>query len=103
MAQEDKGYVYASTMISMIDQRYDRYGKRIIHSIKFMTKTGKIHFFPQVYFQGAGNVNNKEYRLRGVQPCCSQGNPEGHPFPVKLTNILAIDGYKIDWSNGYNK
>ena len=99
---ESKGFIYASTMIAKIDERYDRYGKKIIHSIKFITKTGKLHYFPQVFFQGAGrNINNKEYRLRGVQPCDCKANPEGHPFSVKLTNILAIDDYTVDWSNGY--
>jgi hypothetical protein len=100
---EDKGWMTATTMIATIDDRYDRYGKKRIHSIKFFTDSGKLYYFPQVTFQGAGRFNNKEFKRRGVQPCDCKANPEGHPYPVKITNILQIDGYRVDWSNEHKK
>ena len=99
---KDKGWMKATTLISTMDERFDRMGKRIIHSVKFVTLSGKLYYFPQVYFQGAGNFNNKEYRMRGIQPCDCKGNKEGHAFAVKITNLLSVDGYRVDWSNGYN-
>jgi hypothetical protein len=59
----------ASTMLDDMDIRYDRRGKRRIFSVKFVTLSGKLHYFPQCYAQGAGKMNNKEYRMRGLQPC----------------------------------
>ena len=63
---------------------------------------GKLHFFPQVYVTGAKGMNMKKMRYRGIQPCDCKGNPEEHVFPVKITNILELNGHPIDWSNGYN-
>jgi hypothetical protein len=91
----------ASTMLDDMDIRYDRRGKRRIFSIKFVTLSGKLHYFPQCYAQGAGKMNNKEYRMRGLQPCDCKGYPEAHAFAVKITNILEYNGFKIDWNNGH--
>lgn len=75
-------------VLADMDIRTDSMGKRRIFSIKFVSKEGKVYFFPQAYACGAGKMNNKEYQLRGVQPCDCKGNPEGHPYPVDIDLIL---------------
>lgn len=99
--KKEEKWIYASTMLDDLDVRYDRYGRKRMFSMKFVTASGKIHFFPLCFAQGAGRMDNKQYRLRGIQPCDCKGNPEFHPFPVKIFNILEYNNQKIDWSNGY--
>ena len=93
----------ATQMLDELDVRTTPDGRKRIFSMKFCTKEGKLHYFPQVYITGVNNMDMKRARYRGVQPCCTQGNPEGHLFPVKITNILELDGHPIDWSNGYTE
>ena len=57
-------------------------GKKHIYSIKFADKQGVIRFFPQAFSTGAGKMDNFHNRMRGIQPCCSAGNPDGHIYPV---------------------
>lgn len=85
-------------MLADMDIRYDRMGRRCIHAVKFVTQAGKLYFFPQVYVQGAGRMNNKQFRMRGLQPCDCKGHAEGHAFAVCITNILEYDGMPVDWS-----
>lgn len=70
-------------------------GRKRIFSIKFVTKEGKLIFLPQAYACGAGRMNNKRFRLRGIQPCDCQGNPEYHPYPVCIDSILQYNGKKV--------
>ena len=93
----------ATQMLDELDVRTTPDGRKRIFSMKFCTNEGKLHYFPQVYITGVNNMDMKRARYRGVQPCCTQGNPEGHLFPVKITNILELDGHPIDWSNGYKE
>ena len=88
----------ARVMLDDMDVRYDRYGKRRLFSIKFVSKSGKVYFIPTAYAQGAGKMNNKEYRMRGIQPCCDSGNAEGHAYAVKITSILEYNGHPVSWS-----
>ena len=88
----------ASVMLDDMDVRYDRYGKRRFFSIKFVSLTGKLYYVPKAYCQGAGKMDNKRYRMRGIQPCCASGNPEGHPYPVRITNIIEYNGHPVVWS-----
>lgn len=74
-------------------------GRKRIFSIKFVTAKGKLHFFPQAYACGAGKMNNKQYRVRGIQPCDCQGNPELHVFPVCIDYILAFNGKRVVFTN----
>ena len=94
--------ITASQMLDELDARTLPNGSKRIMSIKFCTLEGKLHFFPQVYVTGAKGMNMKKMRYRGIQPCDCKGNPEEHVFPVKITNILELNGHPIDWSNGYN-
>lgn len=70
-------------------------GRKRIFSIKFVTKEGKLIFLPQAYACGAGKMNNKQFRMRGIQPCDCKGNPEYHPYPVCIDNILQYNGKKV--------
>lgn len=88
----------AQMMLDDLDVRYDRWGKRRIFSIKFVSLTGKLYYLPNAYAQGAGKMNNKQYRMRGIQPCCVSGNPEGHAYAVRITNIIEYNGHPVSWS-----
>lgn len=71
-------------------------GKKHIYSIKFADKQGVvIRFFPQAYTTGSGRGNDYVNRMRGVQPCCLQGNPEGHIYPVSIDRIFEFNGMKV--------
>ena len=102
MEEMKKQPITARQMLDELDARTLPDGRKRIMSIKFCTLEGKLHFFPQVYVTGTQGVNLKKMRYRGIQPCDCKGNPEAHIYPVKITNILELDGHPIDWSNGYN-
>ena len=78
-----------------MDIRTDENGKRRIFSIKFVSAQGKVYFIPQAYACGAGKMNQKEYALRGIQPCDCRGNKEGHPYPVNIDLMLEYNRMKI--------
>ncbi len=82
-------------MLADLDIRFTKDGRRRIFSIKFVTKAGKLYFVPQAYCCGAGKMNMKAYRLRGVQPCDCNGNPEGHVYPVNIDTILEYNKMKV--------
>lgn len=87
----------AQVMLDDMDVRYDRYGKRRYFSIKFVSLKGKVYYVPKAFAQGAGKMDNKAYRMRGIQPCCESGNPEGHAYAVRITNIMEYDGHPVNW------
>ena len=72
-------------------------GRRRIFSIKFVTAQGKLIFFPKAYACGAGRMNNKVYRLRGIQACDCLGVPEPgiHVYPVRIYNITQYNGKTV--------
>lgn len=99
---KQKKTMTATQMLDELDVRTLPDGKKRIHSMKFTTIEGKLHYFPQIYITGINGLNQKRMRYRGVQPCDCKGNPEMHVYPVKITNILELDGHTIDWGNGYD-
>ncbi len=82
-------------MLADMDIRTNPDGKKRIFSVKFATSEGKLYFIPQAYACGAGKMNMKEYRLRGIQPCDCKANPEGHVYPVSIDNILEYNHMKV--------
>ena len=78
-----------------MDIRTEEDGKKPIFSIKFVSNEGKLYYIPQAYACGAGKMNHKEFQIRGVQPCDCKGNPEGHPYPVNIDQILEYNKMKI--------
>ncbi|MGL4852896.1 MAG: hypothetical protein ACRC3Z_09690 [Phocaeicola sp.] len=83
------------TMLNELDIRRNPDGSRRIFSIKFVTKAGKLIFIPQAYACGAGKMDNKAYRVRGIQPCDCKGNPEGHVYPARIFNIITYNGKRV--------
>ena len=88
----------AKVMLDDLDIRYDRYGRRRYFSMKFVTTSGKLYYVPKAYVQGAGRMDNKRFRMRGIQPCCAQGNAEGHPIAVRITSIVEYNGKAVNWN-----
>lgn len=82
-------------MLKLLSVRETPDGKPHIFSVKFCDKEGKIRFFPTAISCGAGKMNNYVNRMRGVQPCCAQGNPEGHPYPVSIDRFLEFNNMKV--------
>jgi hypothetical protein len=82
-------------MLNELDIRTLPDGRKRIFSIKFVTKEGKLVFVPQAYACGAGRMNHKRYRVRGIQPCDCQGNPEMHVYPVCIDHIVAYNGRRV--------
>ena len=74
----------ARVMLDDMDVRYDHL-------------QGKLYYIPKAYAQGAGKMNNKQFRMRGIQPCCASGNPEGHAIAVRITNIIEYNGKAVVW------
>lgn len=94
---EEKQPIPARVMLDDMDVRYDRYGKRRTFSMKFVSLQGKLYFIPRAFAQGAGKMDNKRHRMRGIQPCCASGLPEGHAIAVRITNILEYNGRPVTW------
>jgi hypothetical protein len=82
-------------MLKDLDIRLTPENTHRIFSIKFVSGEGKLYFIPQAYCRGAGRMNMKEFRFRGIQPCDCKGNPEGHVYPVSIDNILEYNRLKV--------
>lgn len=87
--------ILRNDMLQELDIRTSPDGRKRIFSIKFVTAEGKLVFFPQAYACGAGRMNNKAYRVRGIQPCDCKGNPELHVYPVNINSIIAYNGKQV--------
>lgn len=91
-------YIKRNQMLDELDVRTNPDGSKRIFSIKFVTAEGKLVFVPQAYACGAGKMDNKRYRLRGIQPCDCKGNPELHVFPVRIDNITFYNAKRVIFS-----
>ena len=67
--EQKKEPIYRSRVLDEMDVRTFPDGRKRIFSIKFVTKEGRLVYFPQAYACGAGRMNNKVFRVRGVQAC----------------------------------
>lgn len=95
IALNDMKTIKRNLMMKMLTIRDLPNGKPHIFSVKFCDKKGKIRFFPHAISCGAGKMDNKENRMRGVQPCCPSGNPEGHPYPVSIDRFIEFNGMRV--------
>lgn len=97
MNMEKVNTITRSQMLDELDIRTRPDGRPRVFSIKFVTQEGRLVFFPQAYACGAGRMNNKVYRVRGIQACDCLGNPEPgiHVYPVRIFNILQYNGRKV--------
>lgn len=91
--------VRRSQVLDELDIRVLPDGRKRVFSIKFVTKEGKLYYFPRAFSCGAGRMNQREYRMVGIRPCDCQGNPEGHVTPVVIDNILQFDGRRVVFGN----
>lgn len=84
-------------MLNMMDIRTTPSGKPMVYSIKFVQKDGKLRFLPQCIITGVNNMNMKQNRVRGVQPCDCSGvvDPGSHPIPVRVFNVIEFNNHPI--------
>jgi hypothetical protein len=97
MEKKEVKPIYRRQVLDEMDVRTLPDGRKRIFSIKFVTAEGKLIYFPQAYACGAGRMNNKVFRVRGVQACDCLGNPEKgiHVYPVKIYNIIQYNGHPV--------
>ena len=95
MEKKQKEPITRKQMLKMLDIRRTPEGRPIVYSAKFVEASGKLRFFPQCIVCGAGRMNMKQQRVRGLQPCDCKGQPEGHVYPVRIDNILEFNGHKV--------
>lgn len=95
--ENQKEPIYRRQVLDELDVRTHPDGRKRIFSIKFVTAEGKLIYFPKAYACGAGRMNNKVFRVRGVQACDCLGNPEPgiHVYPVKIYNIIQYNGHPV--------
>ncbi len=89
------GTIKRNMMLKLLAVRELPGGKPHIFSVKFCDKKGVIRFFPTAISCGAGKMDNYENRMRGIQPCCASGNPEGHVYPVSIDRIIEFNNMKV--------
>ena len=84
-------------MLDMLDIRQKPDGQPFVYSCKFVEANGKLRYFPQCIVCGAGKMNMKQERVRGLQPCDCKGVPDPgtHVYPVRIDNILEFNGHRI--------
>lgn len=82
-------------VLAEMDIRENIDGSKRIFSMKFISDAGKLYFIPKAYACGAGRMNQKLYRKRGIQPCDCRGNSEGHIYPVDVDLIKEYNGLTV--------
>lgn len=92
---KEKKEITQREMLALMDVRTHPDGRPVVHSFKFVMQDGRLRFFPQALVCGAGRMDNKAYRVRGLQPCDCKGWPEDHVHPVRINNIIEFDGQRV--------
>jgi hypothetical protein len=87
-------YIRRNLMLKEIDIKWLPGGKRNIFSVKFVTKSGSIHYFPYAYATGL-KYNMSEFRQRGIQECDEFGKSIGHVYPVSIDAILMFNKMEV--------
>lgn len=85
-----------SEMLADMDIRKHPDGRRRVISIKYVDNSGKLRFIPQATVGGAGRMNNKQWRVRGVTPCDCVAHPIDHVRPVNIFRVLLYNNRKIE-------
>ena len=81
-------------VLKELDIKWDPYGNRRVFSIKFVTLSGKIHFFPMACCRGL-RYDVHEARQRGIQPCDERGNLIDHVYPVGIDAITQYNQMEV--------
>ena len=81
-------------MLKEIDIKWLPGGVRNIFSIKFVTKSGQLHYFPHAYATGL-TYSLKDSRQRGIQECDERGNKIGHIYPVGIDAIILFNNMEV--------
>lgn len=87
-------HIRRNMMLKEIDIKWLPGGKRNIFSIKFVTKTGNLHYFAFAYATGL-RYNVSEARQRGIQQCDEYGKALGHVYPVGIDHIIMFNNMEV--------
>ena len=69
-------------------------GRRVVFSIKFVTRSGELVFLPRAIASGLP-WNVAENRQRGVMPVDQSGEKTSHVYPVRIDNIIEWNGKRV--------
>lgn len=81
-------------MLDEMDIRRLPNGSRILFSIKFVTQSGELRYFPLAYVCGLP-WDVKSSRMRGIQPCDKFENATDHVYPVGIDNIILYNNMQV--------
>lgn len=87
-------HIRRNMMLKEIDIKWLPGGVRNIFSIKFVTKKGELHYFPNAYATGL-RYSVKDARQRGIQECDERGKLIGHVYPVGIDAILMFNQMEV--------
>ena len=81
-------------MLKEMDIKWIPNGNRRIFSVKFISGSGNLHFFPMVFACGL-RYNMKDARQRAVCPCDEKGNATDHVYPVGIDTIIQFNQMEV--------
>jgi len=81
-------------MLRELDIKWLPNGKRMLFSVKFITKSGALHFFPIACCRGL-RYDMRDARQRGIQPCDEYGNPIDHVYPAGIEAIIQYNQMEV--------
>jgi hypothetical protein len=87
-------HITRNMMLKEIDIKWLPGGFRNLFSIKFVTKSGNLHYFPFAYATGL-NYNVRDARQRGIQECDERGKAIGHIYPVGIDAIIMFNQMEV--------
>lgn len=92
MAKPSK--IRRNLMLKQMDIKWLPNEKKVLFSIKFIEKSGKLLFFPFACSRGL-RYNMAEARQRGIQPCDEKGNTIDHVYPVGIDAIILYNQMEV--------
>ena len=87
-------HIRRNMMLREIDIKWLPGGVRNLFSIKFVSRSGNVRYFPFAYATGL-SYSVKDSRQRGVQECDERGKAIGHIYPVGIDAILMFNNMEV--------
>ena len=82
--------IHRSDVLKEWDIREDHRQRRVVFSVKFITKDGRVRFYPRAIAMPV-NGNMKKNRQKGCMQVDKNGYKLGHITPVNIDRILEFN------------
>ena len=89
-----KGKIRRNLALKELDIKENPDGSARVFSIVFVTQSGNRVFLPRAVSTGLRH-NMSIHRHRGILPVDSQGNKNGHVYPVNIDLIIELNSKEI--------